>query len=103
MIAHAASRARELEVVGFDVAASNIVDLRDAAAAASLGINPRRAAADWQADVAAGRTPPSWRVRDALVAAGANGLIDPSRKRPGLWHLTLFGWNAPGLPTVRVH
>jgi RES domain-containing protein len=30
--------------------------------------------------------------------AAAMIAIDPSRKRPGLWHLTLFAWNAPGAP-----
>lgn len=29
------------------------------------------------------------------------GLIDPSRKRPGLWHLTLFDWNRATKPSVR--
>lgn len=44
--------------------------------------------------------PSSWRVRAQLEAVGASGLVDPSRKRPGLWHLVLFRWNEPGAPTV---
>ncbi|WP_245836165.1 RES family NAD+ phosphorylase [Paramicrobacterium agarici] len=93
MIAHVDHRAPKLEVMAFDVKVDSIADLRDAAAAALFGVDPEEAAAPWQEAVAEGRTPPSWRVRDALVAAGARGLIDPSRQRPGLWHLTLFDWS----------
>src|SRR5699024_11238122 len=81
--------------------ATGTVDLRDHAELARLGIDPADAAAKWQADASAGRTPPSWGVRSALEDQGARGLIDPSRRRPGLWHLTLFAWNRPGAPTVR--
>jgi hypothetical protein len=35
-----------------------------------------------------------------LERLGAHGLIDPSRKQPHLWHLTLFDWNNPGAPCV---
>ncbi len=50
----------------------------------ALGIDANAAAAPWQEDVSAGRTPPSWRVQEVLVGIGADGVIDPSRKRPGL-------------------
>lgn len=65
-------------------------------------MNPADARAPWQEFAASGGTPSSWLVRDQLVAADANGLIDPSRQRPGLWHLVLFRWNTPGTPTARV-
>jgi len=100
LIAHADARAPHLEVLAFDVSAPGIADLRDRAAMAALGVDVDAAAAPWQPDVEAGRTPPSWRVRSALVELGAVGLIDPSRKRPGAWHLTLFAWNEAGAPTV---
>ncbi|MFM2475581.1 RES domain-containing protein, partial [Burkholderia cenocepacia] len=67
---------------------------------ARLGVRLEDATAPWQAVVEAGGMPSSWRVRDALVAAGASGLIDPSRQSPGLWHLVLFAWNAPGAPSA---
>lgn len=35
-----------------------------------------------------------------LIPDGARGLIDPSRKRPGLCHLVLFGWNRHGEAVV---
>ena len=101
MIAHTGDRARALEVLAFEVVASNVVDLRDQDRLAAFGITAEDAAAPWQEDVAAGRTPSSWLVRNALLELGAHGLIDPSRKRPGLWHLTLFAWNRDGTPSVR--
>jgi RES domain-containing protein len=101
MIAHTDERVPDLRVLAFDVEAHHVADLRDTAAMATLGVDPSDAAADWQADVAAGRTPRPWTVRERLERAGAAGLIDPSRKRPGLWHLTLFSWNVDASATVR--
>lgn len=101
MIAHADARAANLEVLAFDVQAPGIADLRDRFAMAALGIDAEAAATPWQNDVAAGRSPASWHVREGLMQLGSHGLIDPSRKRPGLWHLTLFAWNHPGEPSVR--
>lgn len=103
MAAHVSARASDLEILTLDVQASRIVDLRDAPALASLGVELSDAVAPWQDIVAAGGVPPSWTVRDRLVAAGAQGLIDPSRKAPGLWHLILFRWNSDDAPSVRVH
>lgn len=100
MIKHAGDRAAQLSVLSFAVEAEGIADLRDSEAMSSLGINLDNVFGDWQAALAKGTTPPSWVVREKLEAAGANGLIDPSRKRPGLWHLTLFTWNIEGAPSV---
>ncbi|MGO4805195.1 RES family NAD+ phosphorylase [Arthrobacter sp. 2MCAF15] len=100
MIAHTDDRTPDLRVLRFEVQADRIVDLRDHDALASVGIDPADAAADWQEAVAAGGSPSSWRVRQALESLGAHGLIDPSRKQPHLWHLTLFDWNRPGSPSV---
>jgi RES domain-containing protein len=103
MIAHADERSLALDVLRFDVAADRIVDLRAHDTLRAIGLDPADAAADWQGTVAAGGTPPSWRVRAALEQRGAVGLIDPSRRRPDLWHLVLFAWNRPGAPQVREH
>ena len=79
-----------------------VVDLRDIERCRAADIEPDDAAADWEAISATGGTPPSWRVRRRTVELGASGLIDPSRKAPGLWHLALFRWNAPGAPFVEL-
>lgn len=102
MIAHRDARSSELEIVELDVHADGIVDLRDAVALTAADIDLADAVAPWQDVVAAGGTPPSWTVRHRLLEIGANGLIDPSRKSPGLWHLVLFRWNESGAPTVRL-
>jgi len=100
MIAHTDSESPSREILSFDVAATNIADLRDRTTMAAIGVDIDAASAPWQNDVAAGRTPASWKIRETLLGLGARGLIDPSRKRPGLWHLTLFAWNQPGAPSV---
>lgn len=102
MIAHKDARSVALEIVEIDVDASGIVDLRDANALEAAGIDLADAVAPWQEIAAAGGTPSSWAVRDRLLEVGANGLIDPSRKSPGLWHLVLFRWNEDDAPTVRL-
>lgn len=93
MRAHRSSWVTGLELVNVKVQATRIVDLRDAATTAHLGIDLSGAMAPWQEIVAQGGSPPSWQVRDLVVRAGADGLIDPSRTSPGLWHLVLFHWN----------
>ena len=95
MAAHGGARGG-LDVMTFDVHASGIVDLRDPTARSAAGVEITDAVAPWQDVVAAGAAPRSWRVRQRLEEVGAHGLIDPSRTRPGLWHLVLFTWNTPG-------
>lgn len=102
MIAHKDARSVPLEIVEIDVEASGIVDLRDANALETAGIDLADAVAPWQSIAAAGGAPRSWTVRDRVLEVGANGLIDPSRKSPGMWHLVLFRWNEADAPTVRL-
>ncbi|OMH24165.1 hypothetical protein BKD30_09770 [Tersicoccus phoenicis] len=102
LIKHGGDRAAELEVLTFTVTAQRIADLRDVAAMRRLGVDPKDAAGDWQRETAETGTARSWRVRRALERIGATGLIDPSCKAPGLWHLALFEWNVEGAPTVQL-
>jgi RES domain-containing protein len=102
MKAHSDNRSGRLEIVSVHVAADRIFDLRDAPALAAMGIRLEDAVAPWQEVVAAGGIPTSWSVRDRLEALGAQGLVDPSRKAPGLWHLVLFSWNQDDSPAVHV-
>ena len=100
MVAHRDVRAETLEIVAIDVDAARIVDLCDPGTLDSIGIDLQDTVAPWQDIAAAGVTPGSWQVRDRLLEIGADGLIDPSRKSPGLWHLVLFRWNEDDAPTV---
>ena len=100
MIAHQTAGERR-RVLAFDVEAANVFDLRASQALEQVRREAGDPFADWQAVVAAGGEPSSWRACDWIEGTGAKGLIDPSRKAPGLWHLVLFGWNAAGGPSVR--
>lgn len=84
------------------VRAARIIDLRSDVARRAVGIDLADATAPWQETVARGGTPSSWGVRDRIIDFGADGLVDPSRKRPGVWHLVLFRWNRPDAPTARL-
>lgn len=97
LIAHRASDERERVVLRFAVEAARIADLRDGDTLARVREKAGDPFTDWRETAA----PPSWSVRDWIEAQGADGLIDPSRKAPGLWHLVLFRWNVPGGPIVR--
>lgn len=102
MIAHAHSRSASLQLVRIQVEADRIFDLRDEEARRILDIDIDDATAPWQEIVAAGLKPSSWLVREKIGEAGGVGLIDPSRKAPGLWHLVLFAWNADHVARVSV-
>ena len=84
------------------VSTAHVLDLRDETACLRLGVDRERANVSWRKTLAAGGRPPSWDVADAARAIGADGLIDRSRLRPGAWHVTLFRWNTPGGPRVRL-
>jgi hypothetical protein len=98
LVAHSDTRSTEPVIVEVDVVTSRIFGNGEAAARSAAGVDLEDATAPWQQVVADGGAPTSWLVRDRLVALGADGLIDPSRKRPGLWHLVLFRWNTADAP-----
>ncbi len=74
-----------------------LLDLRnpDAATLYDLARQP------WRSALEAGEEPLPWKAAERIRDAGHAGLIDPSRRRPGLWHVTLFRWNEAGAPGVR--
>lgn len=99
MIAHS-ERGEHRHILAFDVKAADVFDLRAPHALEEVRRKAGDPLGDWQGVVARGGEPASWRVRDWIESTGAKGLIDPSRKEPGLWHLVLFSWNVAGSPTV---
>jgi len=102
MIAHNDVQPEAVEIVAIDVEASGIVNLRDVSAVKAVGIDLKDALAPRQRIAEGGGTPRSSTVRDRLIEVGANGLIDPSRKTPGLWHPVLFRWNVTDAPSARL-
>ena len=98
-------RFQSLTLCAYEVQASLIADLRNDAVMTGLGFDPAAPACDWRLDVAEGREPPSWRLADALRAAGAQGVLIPSHAvgaGPGDLNLVLWGWNAPDGAEVEV-
>ncbi len=81
---------------------AQILDLRDNAQCARLGIDPANANVRWQNERAEGLPASTWVISGAARKAGADGLLSPSRSRPELTHLTLFHWNTQGAPTLRI-
>ncbi|NOR64023.1 MAG: RES domain-containing protein [Rhodobacteraceae bacterium] len=79
-----------------------IIDLRDPAQCARLGIDPSNANNRWQNERAEGLSASTWVISDAARMAGADGMLSPSRSRPALTHLTLFSWNRPNGPELCV-
>ncbi|PCJ90345.1 MAG: hypothetical protein COA52_10365 [Hyphomicrobiales bacterium] len=100
MLSHTHAHTPQRTMVELGVVASHIFDLRDTKACRLAGINVDDVSSPWQEAVGRGETPPSWHVANQLRKMGAHGLIDPSRKAPGLWHLVLFEWNVPERPLV---
>lgn len=92
----------ERVIVPLELDAAHVFDQRDEAACAALDIDRELSKLRWRTEVAAGREPPSWQNSDAARSAGADGLIDPSRGISVGWHVTLFRWNEPGAPQVKV-
>lgn len=89
-------------LIRLEVTAECLVDLRDAAACAVLGIDRARVKEDWIAALGRGEEPASWAASDRVRMIGATGLIDASRRAPGEWHLALFRWNEAGGAVVKV-
>lgn len=62
----------------------------------------RLASQSWMNALSRGEEPWSWVAADKIRSLGYDGLIDPSRRRPGLWHITLFRWNDDNAPQVEL-
>jgi RES domain-containing protein len=92
----------ERVIVPVEIGAARVVDQRDPAACAALGIDCTASSLPWRPAIESGEAPASWHAADAAQAAGADGMIDPSRRIPGGWHVVLFRWNDLGGPLVSV-
>ena len=88
---------RQRVLLTYELGECRLCDLRHPQAAEIYEL----ARQSWLTALDEKRTPASWEAADIVRQAGYDGLIDPSRRRPGLWHITLFRWNEPGSPQVR--
>ena len=88
-------------LVPIRVEGARVVDLRDAAHCAALGLAGHEPSVPWQPERAEGRPATSWRASDAARASGADGMVYVARSEPSRWHLVLFRWNLPGGPVLK--
>ena len=87
-----------LFLVKYEVEACRLVDLRHQ----DLCDYKDLASQDWQSAIEKGYDPTSWQVADLFRSNQEIGLIDPSRKDPEKWHVTLFRWNEIGAPKITI-
>jgi len=86
-------------IVPLQVSNPRILDFRVRETEESLGLEWRETAVSWVDHRAANVPATSWRPSDAARAAGADGMIYPSRTLPSRWwHLVLFRWNQKNGP-----
>lgn len=85
-------------LIEYKINACSVVDLRSPQNESLREM----ASKDWKKELAKDQEPSSWEVSDILREQNEIGLIDPSRKDPEAWHLTLFRWNEPGAPEVTI-
>ena len=81
----------------YEVGGCNLYNLRHAGAA-NIYVQARQS---WRDVYAAGQNPMSWDAADQVRELNHVGLIDPSRRKPDLWHVTLFRWNESDAPNVK--
>lgn len=95
---YACSLAEPLVLIKYQVQACELVDLRHP----ELKDLKQLSSGDWKKAFENGDEPESWQIADKLRSYNEIGLIDPSRKDPGIWHATLLRWNESGAPSVRI-
>jgi hypothetical protein len=81
----------------FEVDPCRLLDLRHPEVAPIYAL----AKQPWLGPLSRGEEPPSWQASDLVRRRGHVGMIDPSRRQPGLWHITLLRWNEADAPCVR--
>lgn len=89
-------------IVPVEIDAACVLDQRDVAACAALGIDRDASNLPWRLALERDEEPSSRRNADIARAVGADGIIDRSRHIPGGWHVILFRWNELGGPAVQV-
>jgi len=95
-----------LTICAYNVNVADLVDLRTEAGRKSEKVALAEMACAWAYDRASGKTPPSWRIAEALRGKGAAGILTPSfapGARPDMANLVLWRWGADLPHSVVVH
>lgn len=88
--------------VRLELTNARVADIRDQDLCRKLGVDPADAAVPWLPQLKGGQVPSSWRIADAIRAAGADGMIYSARSSAERWHIVLFRWNVANGPTVSI-
>jgi RES domain-containing protein len=89
-------------IVRFDLVGATMVDLTDAAIIRELDLRDDLHRCEWREIVASGETPETYRVRERLIAGGADGVIFPSFMSPGGTCVAIWRWNEHGGPRLEL-
>lgn len=79
---------------------ARLADLTDAATLDRHGVDPAIHDCEWRAVLDRGDVPPTYGVREVLLAGGFNGVAYPSFMSPGGSCVALWRWNAEGAPRL---
>ncbi|MGH6862100.1 MAG: RES family NAD+ phosphorylase [Phyllobacterium sp.] len=83
-------------IVQLHLASAALVDLTQAETLTRLGIADTIHQCEWRADLDNGRQPETHKLRENLLAGGADGVIYPSFMSPGGTCVALWRWNGAG-------
>ncbi len=89
-------------IAQFRLDGAQLVDLTDQMELAARGIDASIHACEWRDRMDHGKVPETHRLRQRLLAEGADGVIYPSFMSPGGTCVALWRWNAPGAPSLEV-
>lgn len=81
---------------------ATLVDLTDADVLARIDAGSDIHRCEWRALLDEGQQPPTYALRERLLAQGAHGIVYPSLMSPGGTCVALWRWNGPGHPRLEV-
>ena len=87
-------------IAQLELEGASLLDLTDDRLLARLGTGPDIHRCEWRDMVDRGLIPPTYGLRDRLLADGMHGVIYPSHMSPGGTCLALWRWNAPDAPRL---
>ena len=89
-------------VVQLRLEGARLVDLTDPDELGRRNIDPAIHTCEWRDALDRGEAPQTHRLRERLLAEGADGVVYPSVMSPGGTCVALWRWNAPGAPQLAV-
>jgi len=100
-----AFKAQPMTLVAYAVDCAQVLDLGDRATQEAAGVTPADLACAWEELSSRGEEPPSWRLAERLVQAGAAAIVVPSFARgagPADVNVVFWRWGREPPHRVRV-